>query len=254
MKNLIASRIGSYGKYQDRGWSHLPEIGIHHVEVNAPNTAEEADALERLTKTNNVRVSSFQGKCDVRSDEILEETRRLGELCKRFNTRYLFVSCKAEDEPREKVWRRLRAAGDIAAEYNFTIVMETHPDLITNGTVALETMQAVDHPNVRVNFDTANVYYYNHDVTTMSELETIIDYVAAVHLKDTDGGFKSANFPKLGAGIVDFPAVFKRLGSRGFAGPYTMELEGPLMSGFDETQQLAWVADSVSHLRSIGAM
>ena len=36
--------------------------------------------------------------------------------------------------------------------------METHPDLITNGQVARQTMTSINHPGVRVNFDTANVY------------------------------------------------------------------------------------------------
>ena len=33
MSNLLACRLGSYGKYSGRGWTHLKEIGIHHVEL-----------------------------------------------------------------------------------------------------------------------------------------------------------------------------------------------------------------------------
>ena len=43
-----------------------------------------------------------------------------------------------------------------------------------NGDIALETMKAVDHPNIRINFDTGNVYYYNHDVTAVAEVQKII--------------------------------------------------------------------------------
>ena len=44
------------------------------------------------------------------------------------------------------------------------------------------------------------------------------------------------------------------LGQRGFAGPYTMELEGVDGQPADEAGRLRYVADSVAYLRSIGAM
>lgn len=88
----------------------------------------------------------------------------------------------------------------------------------------------------------------------MGELLKVIDHVAAIHLKDTNGNFKDHDFPALGKGVVDFPAVFKALDAKGFAGPYTMELEGAAMANFTEQQYLDHVAESAAYLRSIGAM
>ena len=68
-------------------------------------------------------------------------------------------------------------------------------------------MKGVNHPNVRINFDTGNIYFYNQNTDVVAELRKIIDYVASVHLKETDGGYESWNFPALGKGVVDFPAV-----------------------------------------------
>lgn len=252
MANLIACRIGSYGKFQARGWSHLPELGIRQVEIVLPAAGEKEDMKKRLAD-NGLSASSLQCKCDVSDENVATAMRAQLEVCAEFGAKIAFVSAKAGETEPARVWERLRAVGDAAAAYGVTVVLETHPDLVTNGSVGRETMAAVDHPNIRVNFDTANVYYYNHDVTTAGELEKVITYVASVHLKDTNGGFEDFHFPTLGTGVVDFPEVFRQLGERGFTGPYTMELEGIRGVEYDEAGRLQYVADSVAYLREIGA-
>jgi len=125
---------------------------------------------------------------------------------------------------------------------------------VTNGEVGRQTMQGVDHPNVRINFDTANVYFYNRGVTAVGELEKVIDYVASVHLKESTGKFEDWVFPVLGTGVVDFPEIFRMLNGRGFCGPFTMELEGTKGVEFDEAGQLKYIADSAAYLRRIGVL
>ena len=80
----------------------------------------------------------------------------------------------------------------------------------------------------------------------------MLDLVAAVHLKDTPGGYQEWTFPALGTGVVDFPEVFRMLEDRGFTGPFTMELEGTKGIERSEQQQLDYVADSFEYLRRIG--
>ena len=132
--------------------------------------------------------------------------------------------------------------------------METHPDLITNGDVARETMAGVNHPNVQVNFDTGNVYYYNEHVTAVGELEKVIDSVAAVHLKETNGEFETWHFPALGEGVVDYPTIFRMLADKGFTGPYTMELEGIRDEELTKADVERRVEKSLEYLRSNGLM
>ena len=99
---------------------------------------------------------------------------------------------------------------------------------------------------------TANVFYYNRNVTAEGELAQIAEYVASVHLKDTDGGFESWHFPALGEGVVNFRACIDLLEQRGFSGPFTLELEG--IKGEELTEALAKerVEVSIRHLREIG--
>jgi inosose dehydratase len=107
---------------------------------------------------------------------------------------------------------------------------------------------------VRINFDTANIYYYNAGADAVAELRTILPYVEGVHLKDTRGGPQQFDFPTLGEGVVDFPGVFGLLNSRGFFGPFTMELEGTKGLDRDEAQIKQHVAESVAYLRRSGCI
>jgi len=253
MPNVIACRMASYGKYQDRAWSHLPQIGIRNVEMPVP-APDQRDAVKARLADHGLTATSLQAKCDIGGADAAEVMTPQLEACAEFGARICFLSVKAGDTERSEVWDRLRAIGDAAAKLDVTVVMETHPDLITNGDVARETMAAIDHPHVRVNFDTANIYFYNQNRTAVDELAKVIDFVAAVHLKDTTGGYQEWNFPTLGTGVVDFPAVFRLLGARGFTGPFTIELEGTKGVERDEAGQLQYVADSVAYLRRIGGL
>ena len=88
-------------------------------------------------------------------------------------------------------------------------------------------MSDVDHPHVRLNFDTGNIAYYNQGADPCDELEQVKHLVRNVHLKDNRGGFEDWYFPAVGdGGSVDFDAVREILDGVGFAGPYTIEIEG----------------------------
>ncbi len=251
MGYLVSCRPASYGKHIDLAWAHLPTLGIRYVEVPIPSS-DEIDRTRGLLESNGLLVGSFQGRCEVADENVAADLAAQCDVCKAFDARRLFVSVKAGELDRQVVYDRLRAAGDEAGKRDVIIILETHPDLVTNGDVGAETMAGVNHPNVRINFDTANVYYYNKGVDAVSEIRKVLDDVEGVHLKDTDGGYQKHYFPTLGTGVVDYPAIVELLADRGFTGPFTIELEG--MAGVEMTadEQKQYVADSVAYLRKIG--
>jgi inosose dehydratase len=159
--------------------------------------------------------------------------------------------------PRERlrkqvIYRLLRQAGDIARKHGVTIALEIHPDLGTNGEVHLETINQINHPNIRVNFDTGNIHYYNKNTDAPTELEKIIDYVATVELKDHNGRYQMWNFPALGKGVVDIPGVLRTLKKHGYTGPLVIEIEGVQGIERNETEIKKDIADSVAYVRSLG--
>ena len=88
-----------------------------------------------------------------------------------------------------------------------TLALETHKGPTQNAEAMLALMSEVDHPHVRLNFDTGNIAYYNKGADPCDELDKVKHLVRNVHLKDNRGGFEDWYFPAVGdGGAVDFVA------------------------------------------------
>jgi inosose dehydratase len=160
----------------------------------------------------------------------------------------------ADTGQRESIIAHLRRLGDAAAECSATLALETHKGPTQNAAAMLAFVNDVDHPRVRLNFDTGNIAYYNAGYDPCAELEQVKTFVSNVHLKDNRGGFEDWYFPAVGdGGAVDFARIREILDGVGFGGPYTIEIEGiggepdPGSEGRHDR-----VMRSVAHLRSCG--
>lgn len=253
MDNTIAVRPASYGKFEDNAFPLLQQAGIKNVEIAAPNP-DQIEAVQARLNEYGLQATTLTGRTKLDSEDAAKMLEPAFKSAQAMGVTILFISVKAGDMPKEKAYERLREIGDLAARYGVTVAVETHPDLAQNGTVALQTMLGVNHPNVRINFDPANIHYYNEGIDTVEELKRILPYVASVHLKDTNGGYKTWNFPALGEGVVNFKEIFRIMNERGFNGPFTMEIEG--IEGEEFTEELAQqrIVDSLEHLRQIGVV
>ncbi len=102
----------------------------------------------------------------------------------------------------------LRRLGDTAGACGVTIALETHKGPTQNALAMLAIVADVDHPHVRLNFDTGNIAYYNEGADPCDVLEKVKHLVRNVHLKDNRGGFEDWYFPAAGdGGAVDFARI-----------------------------------------------
>ena len=122
---------------------------------------------------------------------------------------------------RRQAWKWSRAAlteiADTAGEYGVTLVIEPTPhdtNLCESSYDAIELMEDVAHPNVKLMFDTFHVLY-RREVMTDYVYEMGSD-LRHIHISDND------RLPP-GAGYGDFPALIDALLETGFDGYLTME-------------------------------
>jgi sugar phosphate isomerase/epimerase len=247
----LACRLTSYGKFEETAWTHMPSIGLHYVFLAVP-AADQADGIVKKLKEHNLSPLVMRGNTDLSKESSVGELGAQLATCGKMGVKYMFLSPKRNGAEKAVVFDRLRKAGDIAKQHGVIIVLETHPDIGTNGDVHVETMKAINHPNVRVNFDTGNITYYNKGADAVAELEKCIDYVATVEFKDHDGKLESWSFPPLGKGVVKFPAILKVLEEHKFGGPVTIEFEGTKGVELSEGDTQKAIADSVAYLKSVG--
>jgi sugar phosphate isomerase/epimerase len=250
MATVLAHRTG-YVDAPQLALEKAARLGITHLEIVMRPEHAAGDVL-RIIEPHGLRISTVTTEVSVAAEDYVEQFRRWAQLAEDLGALGHFMSVHAGQMPLEQVYERLRKIGDIASDKGQFIAMETHPDLCQNGDNARDTLSAVGHPAVGMNFDTANVYYYNHDVDTVAELRKVAPYVRSVHLKDTDGGFESAWFPVVGQGVVDFPGVAETLRGVGFDGPWTLEIEGTAVHSEGPDAMEKNVAESVAYLRQIG--
>ena len=250
MSHVLTYRAGSLQR------PHLPfpriaDIGIQGLEL-VWNDQTSVDAVEAALQGSGLRITSINPSCPLDDDNLARNLGRYAEHAAALGAAYLFVSAKAGDMPRQEAYDRLRRVGDAVGEHQVYLAMETHPDLCQNADNMLATMAAVDHPWVGVNYDTANIYFYNRDVDTVQEAKKAAAHIRGVHVKDTMGGFEDWNFPVFGEGIVDFAAVGEVFDQSGFTGPYCMELEGGIFNTDDADELVAKVKGCADHLRQVG--
>jgi len=246
----LACRLASYGKYQDAAWNHLPSIGVHHVFLSVPEPGEIAAVRQRLD-AHRLTPLVMRGQADLGEPQSVDVLAGQLAVCAQMGVRYMFLSPKHTGVDKETAYERLRRVGEIARRHGVIVALETHPYLGTNGDVHRETMKHVDHPNVRVNFDTGNITYYNQGADVVTELKKIIEYVATVEFKDHSGQFRTWDFPALGQGKIDFAGVLDVLEAHSYAGPITIEVEGIEGKPWNEAQTKQAIADSVAYLHKL---
>lgn len=248
----LACRITSYGKYDAAAWTHMPSIGLHYVFLPVP-APDQFDAVVKKLADSRLTPLVIRGNTDLSQESCVGELAAQAAMCEKMGVKYMFLSAKCNGAEKSVVYDRLRRAGEAVKPHGVTIALETHPELCTNGSVQLETMKAINHPNIRINFDTANITFYNKNTTAVDELQKIIDYVATIEIKDHNAEFESWNFPALGTGKVDFKAIFGILKAHKYDGPVTIEFEGVKGTELNEAQTKQAIADSVAYVKSIAA-
>jgi sugar phosphate isomerase/epimerase len=253
MQHKIACRPACYDLPLAAAVAELKSVGIEHVEVRPPADGEYKK-LARTVADAGLTITSIGTGVQLTDAAQVTALEAVIAGAAQIGTRVIFVSVGVRGVQPEEGLPTLAALAETARKAGVVLSMETHEPYGYNGDVAVRTLKAVGSAGLGFNFDTANIYYYNpQGVDAVAELRKVLPYVTSVHLKESAKGEpKSFDFPVLGEGIVDFPAVFKLLDEREFAGPYTLELEGPVVDGLPVAERTAKVRACVEYLERIG--
>lgn len=248
--NMLAIRLASYYDAKPDALEHAASCGFKYVFMNIIEPDKVEELKSKLAK-HGLKVAVFRGDTDLSRPGSIDEMATQLATCEKMGVRYMFLSPKHKTVSKEVAIERLKKIGDVAKKHNVIIGLETHPDLGTNGDVHVATMKAIDHPNIRVNYDCANITYYNEGADTVTELKKCIDYVGTFEFKDHDLKLKSWCFPALGEGKVDIPGVLKVLVAHGYRGPITLEIEGTEGVKRTPKQIKDEIARSAKYIRSL---
>lgn len=135
-------------------------------------------------------------------------------------------------------------------DYGMSLVLETHGEHGT-ATRLRKITSLVGSPRVGICYDTANAIFYG-DVKGCEDVEANADAIGYIHIKDKAGERTEWNFPALGEGYVDFPALLSTLDAKGNTAPLSIEIEftsaGP--ANLEEVDQA--LVTSARYLEGLG--
>lgn len=199
---------------------------------------------------------AMSGHCNLMDRERLPDFEEHIQLAHFFGCDYIVSSIgEAHLEDRattgdEALAANIRRLLSLLERCDMHLVLELHGEHST-GPVMDRIVRLVDSPRVRINYDTANAIFYG-GVDPTEDMKTCMNHIAYIHLKDKAGEQREWNFPALGKGTVDFPAIFGALREAGNNAPFSVEIEftqaGP--ANLEEIHQA--VRDSADYLRKAG--
>ena len=95
----------------------------------------------------------------------------------------------------------------LAASLGLMIGIETHGSFTGIGEECVAVMQRLNHPNVGINYDPANLIYYR-GVRPEDDIAVVAPYVVHLHAKDKSSmALETFDFPAIGDGIIDWVEV-----------------------------------------------
>lgn len=220
-------------------------------------TPAEVERVRQLLAKDEVAVASVNAiSGNPLQPQVVRIIRRKLEIAAALGVQKVVIDAGSHetDDERMTLLTHLTEIAEQAHRLGQTVCCETHRGVCQDHRSMLDLMKAVEHPALRLNFDTANILYYNENVFGEVALGKVCQYVKAVHLKDSMGRFGQWYFPALGeGGAVDFVRVLEIMRGVRFPGPYTIEIGG--IEGEGELtldQYHDRVKRSVKYLKSLG--
>jgi sugar phosphate isomerase/epimerase len=190
----------------------------------------EVEEIAHKAALNDLRIAAVGGPSNLLTKEgtteLKQALRVAGALeAEVFDTGSLSFQGKEPDQLARETrlfCDNLRRVGDVAGEKGMVICLETHGGMTGTPQRCLQAMAEINHPNVGIGFDPANIVYYE-GADPFEDLDELLPFIGHLHVKDQVGGRDAANFPTVGAGEIDYATLLPQVVEGGYGGCLSVE-------------------------------
>lgn len=266
-ERIIGVNSNCYHGYSiEEALEGIHAAGFHYVELTAtkgwtehvfPNMSfEYLESLKDRMKELDITPFAMSGHCNLMDGERLADFVKNIKLAHYFGCDYIVSSIgeahlkDKEQAGDEKLAENIKSIVPYLKEYDMRLVLELHGEHST-GAILKRIVSLVDSPGVKINYDTANAIFYG-GVNPAEDVEVCMEDIAYMHIKDKAGEDKAWDFPALGKGRVDFPAIFEKLDRAGNQCPLSIEIEFTQNGPADLEEVNEAVRTSYEYLASFG--
>ncbi len=238
----------SFRKGIDEIGSIMTALGVGHINLAiAPALGPEGEAYLEAVRRQNWTVSAGMMNFDYEDYTTLETIKvtggiapdkywpasgeafaRAAKITAGLGSKYIMMHVGFLDHTdhayAKKFYDRVRYLGDRAGEAGVTLLMETGQESAEDLQRFVETL---NHPNVLLNFDPANLILYNKD-EPLPALRRLAPWIRHIHIKDAVRTAKPGTWGSevvWGEGQVNAFAFLRTLEDVGYEGAVAIERE-----------------------------
>jgi sugar phosphate isomerase/epimerase len=238
MKNKIGVVTSTYPNYNTvEALEGISEAGFKYIElasapayfehiIPSPEKASEEDVQNvlNLCKKYGIVLYCIAGHTRLLTKTGLADFKKVLDYAGMAEIGFVTTDVgEIENEDSKKqFFHDIQEIGDYAKSKSVTVCLEMHGKWCNNGKTGSEIIEKVNHPNIRLNYDTGNVMLYG-GVRPEEDIKNALPYMAFMHIKDDGGKLFEWNFPALGDGNVDFEKILELL--KDYNGPISLEVE-----------------------------
>jgi len=232
-----------------KGWTEHVSAGMSDIEL--------AD-IKKKCEVHGLTPISLSGHCDLVDEARLLDFMANIELASRLGCKYIVTSIGEAHFGRNKessealLISHISRAVERCKKFGITMVLETHGEFGTGKSLADITRQ-INSPYLGINYDTANVVFYGKTLPD-EDIQTCIDQVKYVHLKEKAGAVDEWNFPALGKGFLKLDSVLEHLIKTKNRSPISVEIEFTQAGPKDLAEVNKAVKDSFEFLNQLGVI
>jgi sugar phosphate isomerase/epimerase len=222
----------------DEALEGLAEAGYKNVEIGAvkgwfehidPDTITDAELGRIQTKLSDLGLNpvSISGHTQLQTDEGKERFSRVIDIADFLGMSIVntFTGDAKTDEEREAYFANVAELCDKAESKGLKIGMETDSNMLPTAKIGVDILARINRPDtLGFNYDPGNVIYYT-GADPIEDIDYALPQLVHFHLKDKIGGQGVFNFPAVGDGQIDIPALLAKLDAAGYEGPISAETE-----------------------------
>lgn len=204
----------------------LANIGVTHVELGFTRGWTEGLTENHFSEDSARRINqqmsdlgltsvSLSAHIDLTTLNSIDEMKRRIDFGKMLgvqivNTKVGGVSGRSQFD------QNIIHIAEYAQEMNIIVGLENPSEgsdqIITSGATGSEVVRQIGSDFIKLNYDFGNAYTYSKGVVDPAEdYKVALPHACYLHLKDMKKLEKGWEFSQIGAGIIDYPRVFKEL-------------------------------------------
>lgn len=213
----------------------LSRIGVEYIELSSiagmcehiePKLICDSycDEVKQLLEDNQLKCLAVAGHVDLTIEDQLNDFLKKIEFTSKIGAKY--INTNSGPLERLDVFKEnIKRVIEQAEKWNITVCLESHGDIIGTAKDSSKYIREINHPLIKMNYDTGNTYFYEKGKVDLTEdISTAFDILSYIHLKDISIVGEKVKYQAIGEGDVSFKPIFRKMKDAGLCLNASLEI------------------------------